>query len=527
MSVKRYPVTHVGDECKDYDVKVNGQEADLASVRVSNVPFNTPWPGHQRQKNQTELVNFLSYEADEPVTFEITPKEPFESVTVRPLSLGIQPEIIDGTIRFTLDKPAFITVEPYGINKALHIFGDPVSAYDVDFNDDTVLYFGKGIHEVGTIELTSGQTLFLDEGAVVFGCIHAIDADNIKILGRGILDGGRTHEQIICDENSASKTFVVQNETRQHAISLEYCTNITIDGITIREALHYNIKPFACENLHISNIKVIGSWRYNTDGIDTNNCKNVLIEDSFFRTFDDAVAVKGMDFVYGGIEEIIKPIETGVLLFGDEAIRKVTYRNGKVYDESCNIHTRRCTVWSDYSGSFVVGAETNAEQMYNILFENCDVIHFNCGALDVHNVDYAHIHDVEFRNINLEYDDVVLMPTHQNSDDQVYENTNPNWTPWLLAVRTICHPNYSLGAKRGKTDNIIFRNIRMFGKHRPAIMLKGHDDEHKTKDILIENLYHNGEPVTDWDAFYIEKNEYIQNIKLAFTSQLNDPADEN
>ena len=39
----------------------------------------------------------------------------------------------------------------------------------------------------GLIELKSGQTLYVDEGAVVYGMIYAQDARDIKIMGRGIL----------------------------------------------------------------------------------------------------------------------------------------------------------------------------------------------------------------------------------------------------------------------------------------------------------------------------------------------------
>lgn len=66
----------------DYEVKINGVAASLDTARVSSVPFNRRWPGHQRGIEQTELVNFLSLEADEDVYFEITPQRPFEQVHI-------------------------------------------------------------------------------------------------------------------------------------------------------------------------------------------------------------------------------------------------------------------------------------------------------------------------------------------------------------------------------------------------------------------------------------------------------------
>ena len=92
-----------------------------------------------------------------------------KKIDIRPKSLGIVPKKTDnGTIVFTLDRPSHFTVEPFGRNNALHIFVDPIANYNIDFKDENVIYFGKGEHDVGEIELKSNQTLFIDEGAVVY-----------------------------------------------------------------------------------------------------------------------------------------------------------------------------------------------------------------------------------------------------------------------------------------------------------------------------------------------------------------------
>ena len=64
---KIYPVTKTENVCEDYEVYVNGERVDLNVARVSAYPFNRRWPGHQRQIDQTELINFLSMETDEEV----------------------------------------------------------------------------------------------------------------------------------------------------------------------------------------------------------------------------------------------------------------------------------------------------------------------------------------------------------------------------------------------------------------------------------------------------------------------------
>ena len=501
MSVNLYPVTQISDHCENYKVKVNGQPVALDTARVSAVPFNRRWPGHQRQKEQTELVNFLSLSADEALTFEITPETPFENVIIRPQSLGITPEIQDGKITFTLEKPAYFTVEPYGRSNALHIFVDPVANYDVDFNDPNVLYYGKGEHDVGIIDLKSNQTLFIDEGAVVYARVTAKDAENIRILGRGILDNSRNKEIILFDCSLENNEADANNAERKHTIVPEYCTNVRIDGITIRDSLVYNVKPIGCKNLHISNVKIIGCWRYNSDGIDMHNCEDVLIEDCFLRTFDDSICVKGFDlFNHDDVQK---------------ALQEAMYRNGKAYDVFKNTTIRNCTIWNDWGKALEIGAETKAEEIFNIVFEDCDVIHVTGPALDCYNVDYADVHDVVYQNINVEYDYNVPKYLLQKNDAEVYQNPDPDHTPNLICVITDSHPEYSKGiTRRGINRNITFKNIRLYARQKPKMYFKGYDKDHQTKDIVIENLYWNDELMKSLGEDQLVIKEFTENIRL-------------
>lgn len=501
MSINIYPITQTKDSCQNYKVKINGQSVPLDTARVSAVPFNRRWPGHQRGKEQSELINFLSLSSDEAVTFEITPETPFEEAKIRPLSLGITPEIKDGRITFTLKKPAYFTVEPYGRMGALHIFADPMPCYDIDYKDPNVLYFGAGEHNVGEIKLESNQTLFIDEGAVVYACIHAIDAENIKILGRGILDNSKNTEKIFFEHNAEDNHEAINNAERKHTIQLEYCNNIKIEGITIRDSLVYNIRPIGCKNLHISNVKIIGCWRYNSDGIDMHNCEDVLIDNCFLRTFDDSICVKGFDCYYEGDVE--------------KAVNAAMYRNGKAYDIFKNTVIKNCTIWNDWGKCLEIGAETRAQEIFNIVFEDCDIIHVTGMPLDCYNVDYADVHDVTYQNINIEYDENIPPPMIQERDGDTYRNYNPNFAPHLICAITEFHHEYSAGgARRGINRDIIFKNIHYFGRQKPTFYFKGCDEEHKTKDILMDNIYWNGELITSFDEGQLILGAYTDNILL-------------
>ncbi len=502
MATNIYPVTRYHEKTEDYIVKVNGNKVPLNTARVSKCPINRRWPGHQREKEQTELINFLSLESDESIEFEIIPKKSFEKLEIRPKRLGIKPEVKDGVIRFTLPKNAYFTVEPYGREKALHIFVDPLRVIGVRKGDGHLTYFEEGEHDVGLITLTDNQTLFLAPGAVVYGSIYAKDAKNIRIIGGGILDNSRNKEEILFQVQDSANDVAVKNATRRHTIQLEYCENVTIEGITIRDSLVYNIRPLACKNLLVQNVKIIGCWRYNSDGVDMHNCENVLIDNCFIRTFDDSICAKGFDCYYEGDVE--------------EKVKKAMYRDGKSYDKFKNLYVKDCVIWNDWGKSLEIGAETRAEEMCDITFTDCDIIHVTGPALDICNVDYAHIHDVTFKNIHVEYDDPYLPPFLQKKDGEEYVNPDPEKVPVLIKVHTLFHKEYSAGGqRRGKIDHITFSGIQLFGKYPPLLTFAGYDADHKTKDILIENLFLNGEKLENLPEGALTLGDFTESITFS------------
>ena len=500
--VNVYPVIKTDVVCSDYEVKINGNSFETNTARVSAVPFNRRWPGHQRDISQTETVQFVSLSCDEKIEFEITPKLPFDAsqVKIRPRSLGIVPKITEqGNIKFTLEKPAFFTVEAYGRNKALHIFADDIKDYGVSPADENVIYFGAGEHNVGLIELKSNQTLFIDEGAVVYASVFALDAENIKILGRGILDNSRNKEEILFECHMENNFAQVNNAKRRHTVQLEYCENILIDGITIRDSLVYNIRPLACKNFNVQNVKIIGCWRYNSDGIDMHNCQDVHIDNCFIRTYDDCICAKGFDCFYEG------DVETSV--------EQAMYRNGKSYDVFKNVLVENCTLWNDWGKCFEIGAETRAEEICDIKFRNCDIIHVTGSILDSMNVDYADVHDISYENINVEVDEEIPAQVMQKNDAEVYLNPNPNHMPFVITSYVEYHKEYSAGGvRRGKNRNLTFKNIRVYGDKPVKFRFSGYDETHKVENVTICDVYLNDEKITDLEPQNIVLEQFTDNI---------------
>ena len=501
MSSRVYPMSVGEPPSAAFTMTVDGAPTPLYSARVSKHPINRRWPGHQRPVEQTELASFALFEMDAPAQIVLKPSCPFHNVIVRPLSRAVHPRVEAGVISFTLPRAGAYTVELDGPHCALHLFADPVKRYGAGPRDENVLYYGKGIHDVGLIRLQSNQTLFLDEGAVVYARVEACDAHNIRILGHGILDGSRNHEKILFEFGDReieqfNKGFAVENASRSHLVQLEYCDHVEIDGITLRDSPLYTIRPIACRDLRIEGVKIIGNWRYTSDGIDMHNCERVHIKDCFVRTYDDSICIKGFDYLQ------------------DEADM---LHNGILHDTFRDVLVEGCVIWCDWGCSLEFGAETRAREICGVTFRDCDLIHNAAVALDVKNVDYADIHDVLFENIRVEYGAVSQRPMLQKSDLDVYaEDPDSDYMPGLFGAYILYIPEYSKdGTRRGRIRDVAFRNVAVSAPRMPPSEIHGYDAQHLCSNIAFENIRLNGRRLHDLAAAGIRQNAFAAGVHFS------------
>ena len=502
-----------------YEVKLNGTPAKANFARVSAMPFNCTWPGHQRVLEQTEEAAFINFAMSEPVRVEVTAKKDFTEAVVRPLHDGIVPQINGKTVTFTIEKAGQYTLELDGWHNALHIFANPDCDYGVNPEDENVIYFSAGVHYPGVIRLESNQTVYIDKDAVVYGAVCAVQAENIRILGDGILDGSwqkRTGMSMTCPfDGGRRNTDFVSKITKDWPITepvypvqgtnvlkdkdvfwdildtAEYlytcirlygCKNAEVKGVTLRDGTTFTFVPANCENLVIDNIKIIGNWRYNSDGVDFFNCRNSILKNSFLRCFDDCIVLKGM---------------IGWDTWNLE-----------------NILIENCVVWCDWGANLEIGAETCAQEYRNIVFKDCDCIHNTHAAMRIHNCDRAIVHDVLYEDVRAEYSKHDLGSTYQHSDDMVYE---PRYGQQALFVHAYFggETYYSNDKIKGQIKNITYRNIKVYseeGLSMPVISFEGYNQEHTVSNVTIDGVYLNGERIID--ANVIQTNAFTSNIQF-------------
>ncbi len=205
----------------------------------------------------------------------------------------------------------------------------------------------KGIYLTGPIRLKSKVNLHFEEGAILkfstttadylpiiltrwegVDCynytplIYAYQEDNFAITGKGILDGqadnsnwwpwkgksafggnpelnNQSHPEsrsrlMEFNENEIpveGRTFGEGHYLRPPFIQAYQCKNILFEDITIINSPFWVIHPLLSENIIIRGVKV-NSLGPNNDGCDPESSKNILIENCYFNTGDDCIAIK-------------------------------------------------------------------------------------------------------------------------------------------------------------------------------------------------------------------------------------------
>ncbi len=252
-----------------------------------------------------------------------------------------------------------------------------------------------GVFLTGPIHLKSNVNLHVSEGATVrfhrdpkkylplvfsrwegVECmnysplIYAYGQENIAVTGKGTLDGQASNEYWWPwkgkEEYGWKKGTPHQKEGRdmlfdmgQRGVPVEErlmgegyylrpsfiqpykSRNILIDGIKIINSPMWEIHPVLCENVTVRNVR-IETHGPNNDGCNPESSKDVLIEDSYFDTGDDCIAIK--------------------------AGRNNDGRRVAVPSE--NIIVRRC-VFKDGHGGVTIGSEMSGG-VRNVFAEDCE-----------------------------------------------------------------------------------------------------------------------------------------------------------
>jgi hypothetical protein len=222
------------------------------------------------------------------------------------------------------------------------------------------LVFYVGRYLTGSIHLKSKVSLHLQEGAVLVGSenpfdydkklftafIFAYDQQDLAITGQGVIEGqGRiVAKNVLTLVHSGVLEDALRNDrpyegNRPMLINFRNCTNILIQGVTLRNAASWVQTYDQCKNLEIDHITVDSKAYWNNDGIDIVDCQEVRITNSFIDSADDGICLKSHDaqsfcnnilVSNNTIRSSANAIKFGTASYG--GFRNVSIVNNKVYD---------------------------------------------------------------------------------------------------------------------------------------------------------------------------------------------------
>lgn len=404
----------------------------LVSVRGHRIPVRFAETLHG------EPASFAIFDFSDRVSVTIAPSRQFKTARVWPASLRVAPRISGRMITFELSKPANVTLELDGsFERVLHLFAGPIERTVPKPGDSNVLYFGPGLHDIGSTNLHSGQTLYLAGGAVlrarlepdekpdtdrfrepVFGIVGA---KGVSIRGRGIIDLSQLPWPSKC-------LFKFQD-----------CTNILVEGITVIDSPGWQVAVHNSTGVTVRNVRQI-SHRQNSDGIDLCNTQEALVEDCFLRDNDDEVSVK-----------TTAPAPA---------------------QESKNILVRNCVIWNERARALGITSETRRD-ISNVTFRDCDVI----------------------RDFSMHAPLAVLVSDSGTMRNIVFENIRVNCMRDTLVHCWVGADQWGSDQERGRIDGVVFRKIRTQGSAKPWISLAGFDPEHRVENVLLENIRVAGRPI--------------------------------
>lgn len=176
----------------------------------------------------------------------------------------------------------------------------------------------RGTFLTGTVELKSGVTLHLEEGAVLLGStdlkdyvtrvwghhnditpwhlVLAEDCERIAITGAGTIRG---NSPAFWQHPRPSEWHFWREKLERVSPMIEIvrCREVLIERVRIEESAGWTLHLHDCDHARIAGITIRNTpFGPNADGIDLTGCQDVIIHGCDIDTADDAIALKTSEY---------------------------------------------------------------------------------------------------------------------------------------------------------------------------------------------------------------------------------------
>ncbi len=189
-----------------------------------------------------------------------------------------------------------------GITKDTKAFQEAITQ---GAKDKRIVYIPEGEYYIGPLKLFSNTSIELSDFAVIKGSADTIDykcavtgkklallnadgANHIRISGHGIVEGNGGAPQF--------KTFNGdKRDHRPNLLAFNESSDIEIRDLTMRNSAAWMQHYYMCKGVRLFNLTVYNHVNMNNDGIDIDNCNEVLVSGCIVDSDDDAFCLKSTD----------------------------------------------------------------------------------------------------------------------------------------------------------------------------------------------------------------------------------------
>ena len=354
-----YPAPQGAPLKDDYEVFVQPRgHQEWTKVDTYMAKVNAPAGENKHQISEISYC-FFDFTGDVFVRV-VTKNRKFSSARIRPDYRGTIANVQnDSTVQFLLFQPENVSVEFDGsITDNLLVFTSkpPVSQEEArkeaEAEGRSFKYYGPGFYTDETIPVASNSTVYLEGGSYFTGTFAVEDAQNVRILGRGVARPVRGYEGC----------HVYRSE------------DVVIDGLIV------NTCPIGeSANVTLHDVRSIShpSWG---DGLNVfGGSSDILFDRVFCRNSDDCTTAYATRKGFSG------------------SVRNVRMTNS--------------TLWADVAHPIMIGIHGNPaapDSLVNLRYDNLDII---CqsepqvdyqGCLAINCGDGNLVKDVLFDNIRIE-----------------------------------------------------------------------------------------------------------------------------
>lgn len=344
-----------------YHVRVNGQPVTVffAAMNLHFASFD-----FTGQADVQVTIHENDYHRSDGKTY-LKPDEFWQgNAVVRPLSRGIQPRTEGRVVTFSIAQPGQYSIERPGTggfeDEVLFLFANAPEKNIPRQDDPNAIWLGPGTHQ-RSVDLASGQTLYLAPGAVLHGAINVWDAENVRICGRGVV--------VYNGPNARNFDSGWMCRPNWHPLTTHNVKNLAVEGVTfVNRARTWSLQFRRTTESAFDNIKVIASTpeNLNCDGMDWYGGGGAVVRDSFFRVADDVFAVHPED------ASIALRVDRGGGGHLPGAPQKET---PPARGEFSGLTVERCVFWPTVANILRAGWNNQSLTTSGVTIRDCDVIH--------------------------------------------------------------------------------------------------------------------------------------------------------